>query len=100
MKRPHNRLSVDAKRQLLADLFAGKTDSLRTYKAISQQQAATPYRWVINDEITGIVYGVDYNGSQYPLTADDLAKALPNAVWRIVDHSGGRPIPKLDEDYH
>ncbi|SOD99761.1 hypothetical protein [Spirosoma fluviale] len=94
-----SRNTLNGKRQLLADLFAGNTDSLQQYRT-SQQQVNSPYRWIVNDTIAGTVYGVGKDGSQHPLTPNDLAEAPPNTVFQIVDHSGGKRIPEPDEDYN
>ena len=92
-----NRPTLNTKRQLLADLFDGKTDSLRTYRA-NQQRATSPYRWILSDEVAGTICGIGQDGSQHPLTTDDLAKTPHNTIWRIIDHSGGHYIPAPDED--
>ncbi|GAB3019067.1 hypothetical protein GCM10027185_15190 [Spirosoma pulveris] len=91
--------NLSHKRQLLADLFTGNTDSLQQYRA-SQQQAMSPYRWIVNDTVAGTVYGVGKDGSQHPLTSNALAEAPPNIVFQIVDHSCCKRIPEPDEDYH
>lgn len=88
-----------SKRQLLADLFEGKTDNLRTYKT-SRQRAESPYRWIIQDETAGTLYGVGKDGSQHPLTMDELTKEPRNILIQVVDHSGGKPVPEPDEDYN
>jgi hypothetical protein len=94
-----NQQHITDKRQLLSNLFEGKTDSLRTYKA-SRQRAESPYRWIIQDETAGTVYGMGKDGNQHLLTTDELAKAPPNIFIKIIDHSGGKPIPEPDEDYY
>lgn len=93
-----NRPNLDTKRQLLADLLIGYVDGLRAYKA-AQQRAASPYRWVIHDEVNGKLYGVGQDGQRHLLTADILTQVEPAKVWRVVDYTGGRPIPEPDEDY-
>ena len=87
------------KRQLLANFLEGNSDNLRTYKA-SRQRAESPYRWIIQDEIVGTVYGVSKDGNQHLLTTDELAKAPRNILVQIVDHSGGKRVPEPDEDYY
>ncbi len=94
-----NRNLINDKRQLLSNLFEGNADSLRQYR-VSQQRANSSYRWIVNDTIVGTVYGVGKDGSQHPFKPDDLAKAPPNIVFQIVDHSGGKRIPEPDEDYN
>lgn len=94
-----NRNLINDKRQLLSNLFEGNADSLRQYRT-SQQRANSPYRWIVSDTVGGTVYGVGKDGSQHPLTSDALAKAPPNIIFQIVDHSGGKRIPESDEDYY
>ena len=94
-----NRHPITDKRQLLSNFLEGKTDNLLTYKA-SQQRAESPYRWIVQDETAGRVYGIGKDGNQHLLTPDELAKAPPNMVIKIVDHSGGKRIPEPDEDYY
>lgn len=87
------------KRQLLSNFLEGNIDSLRTYKA-SRQRAESPYRWIIQDEVAGTLYGFGKDGSQHQLTTDELAKAPPNILIQIVDHTEGKPVPEPDEDYY
>ncbi|SOD99794.1 hypothetical protein SAMN06269250_0171 [Spirosoma fluviale] len=93
----HN--TINGKRQLLADLFLGNTNSLRQYRT-SQQRVNSPYRWIINDTIAGTVYGLLKDGSQHLLTTDEILNEPPNIFIQIVDYSGGKRIPEPDEDYN
>lgn len=93
-----SRPNVDTKRQLLTDLFSGKTDGLRRHKATSQRKAS-PYRWIVNDEVAGTVYGIGRDGSQHPLSINALTQVAPTTVWRIVDFSGGKRTPAVDEEF-
>ena len=93
-----SRANLNAKRQILANLLEGKTDSIQAYRA-NQQRLSSPYRWIVTDEIARTTYGIGQDGTQYLLTVDNLTKVPLNIIWRVMDHSGGISIPAPDEEY-
>ena len=94
-----SRANLNIKRELLTDLFEGKVDKLRSYRA-NQQRINSPYQCIIQDEVAGTLYGIDRNGNQHPLTMADLAQAPPTSVIRIADFTDGKRVPEIDEDYN
>ena len=95
-----NYANLNIKRQLLTDLFKGKSDGLRTYQRQRQQQDS-PLQWVIDARaIDGSITAIDKQGNQSLMSEQEFSQLpRPGPIWQIVDHSGGVKPPKIDEEY-
>jgi hypothetical protein len=93
------RRSPILKRQVLADLLIGKSDSLRAYRRV-QNDINSPYGWVIDsgDTNEGIT-ALNKQGKRMLISEQEFER-LPHGVliWKIADASGGYPIPAPDEE--
>ncbi|GAB3639709.1 hypothetical protein [Spirosoma arcticum] len=95
-----SRVNLNIKRQLLADLFEGKTDNLRTYQR-KQVISAFLFRWVIDARaIDGTITTIDKQGNKSLMSEQDFEQIPTRApIWRVVDHTGGIKTPEIDEEY-
>ena len=93
-----SRVNLNIKRQLLADLLEGKTDSLRTYRRQKQQQDS-PLQWVVDARpIDGTITAIDKQGNQSLMSELEFERLpRPAPVWQIVDYSDGIQAPGIDE---
>lgn len=91
----------DKKRQLLVEVLAGNREGLRAYQVEQTQKQSGhsgKHLWIMDSrEIDGLISGPD--GQEW--TPEQLdAYPFKNTVWGIRDHSGGKPIPAIDDDYN
>ena len=87
---------TNTKRQLLADLLEGKTDRLKEYR---QAQFTNPYSsWIIDARAVGGTITTTLQGEKIQISEHDFEQLPRNApIWRIVDYSGGKTPPPVDE---
>lgn len=96
-------MTTERKRQLLAELLAGKTEGIRAYQVKTQQKDAN-IRTVIDSRQCGGTIEILYRDyTKKEITSeefDKLQETLKPTIWRIQDYTGGRPVRAPDEDYN
>lgn len=93
-----NRATLNTKRQLLADLFRGKSDNLQIYQR-QQKRQDSPLLWIVDTRtIDATIKAIDKQGNQTLMSEKEFEQLpQPRPIWQIVDYSGGRLIPGIDE---
>ncbi|MFD1144538.1 hypothetical protein ACFQ4C_25650 [Larkinella insperata] len=91
-----NYAKINSKRQLLADFFIGRTESLQAYKD-KQEQIQSPYRWAVYNTVEAVKYLITLDGTRKPMTDEEFDQVPTVSKFILVDYATGARVSALKE---